>query len=126
LLTLLAYSDSFTTGFALDSQVLLLGDSRIQKATAENVGLILRHTYWWPNGEAGIYRPFTTLTYLFNYAILGNADRPAFRERTARLCPGSAFAFTPYPGASDRLVGRHALGRASVADRIGHEPRGTP
>lgn len=35
-----------------------------------------RHTYWWPYGESGLYRPFTTLTCLFNYAILGNVDRP--------------------------------------------------
>jgi tetratricopeptide (TPR) repeat protein len=35
------------------------------------------HTYWWPNGESGLYRPLTTLSYLFNYAILGNGNRPA-------------------------------------------------
>jgi protein O-mannosyl-transferase len=77
LLTLLAFSNSFSTGFALDNQMLLLGDSRIQSATAPNVALIIRHTYWWPDGESGLYRPFTTLTYLLNYAILGNGDHPA-------------------------------------------------
>src|SRR3954468_1143416 len=71
-LTLAAFSSSFFAGFALDNQVLLLGDPRIREATADNIGQILQHTYWWPNGEAGLYRPLTTLTYLFNYAILGN------------------------------------------------------
>src|SRR5262245_39609439 len=75
-MTILAFSNSFSAGFTLDNKGLLLEDPRIRQATAENLGLILHHTYWWPRGEAGLYRPFTTLSYLFNYAILGNADQP--------------------------------------------------
>jgi hypothetical protein len=75
-ITALAYSNSFGAGFVLDNKTLLLDDSRIHAPTAENLGLILTRTYWWPNGESGLYRPLTTLTYLFNYAILGNADHP--------------------------------------------------
>src|SRR5256885_16697422 len=70
-LALAAYSSSFFAGFALDNQVLLLADPRIREASAPNIGQILQHTYWWPNGEAGLYRPLTTLSYLFNYAVLG-------------------------------------------------------
>jgi hypothetical protein len=73
---LLAYSNSLQAGFSLDSRGILLED-RIRAATAENLRLILRHTYWWPYGESGLYRPIATLTYLFNYAVLGNGDRPA-------------------------------------------------
>jgi hypothetical protein len=76
LLTLLAFSNSFDGGFVLDNRALLLNDPRIREATAANLGLILRHTYWWPTGEGGVYRPFTTLSYLFNYAILGNGEHP--------------------------------------------------
>ena len=76
LVTLLAFSNSFSTGFALDNH-LLLNDTRIQAATSSNIGQIFSHTYWWPNGESGLYRPLTTLSYLLNYAILGNADHPA-------------------------------------------------
>jgi protein O-mannosyl-transferase len=76
-LTLLVYANSFAGPIILDSKGLLLQDPRIRAATGENVALIFGHTYWWPLGEAGIYRPFTTLTYLFNYAILGNEDRAA-------------------------------------------------
>jgi tetratricopeptide (TPR) repeat protein len=75
-LTLLAFSNSFSAGFTLDNKGLLR-DPRILQATAENMGLILRHSYWWPSGESGLYRPFTTFTYLTNYAILGNRDQPA-------------------------------------------------
>ena len=77
LLTLLAFSNSFSTGFVLDNKALLLQDPRIRELTGENIHLILQHTYWWPTGEAGLYRPFTTLSYLFNYAVLGNASDPA-------------------------------------------------
>ncbi len=76
-LTLLAYSSSFRVPLILDGKALLLEDPRIRAATPENVALIFGHTYFWPQGEAGLYRPLTTLSYLFNYAILGNGDRPA-------------------------------------------------
>ena len=73
-LSLLAYSNSFEGGLVLDNKVLLL-DPRIRDAMPENFALIFQHTYWWPTGEAGLYRPFTTLSYLFNYAILGEGDQ---------------------------------------------------
>jgi len=76
-LTLLVYSNSFGAGMVLDNKGLLLQDPRIRAATSENVALIFEHTYWWPAGEAGIYRPLTTLSYLFNYSILGNEDQAA-------------------------------------------------
>ncbi len=75
-LTLLAYSNSFQAGFILDNKGLLI-DPRIRDARPENIALIFQRSYWWPTGEAGLYRPFTTLSYLFNYAILGDADQPS-------------------------------------------------
>src|SRR5271155_5621625 len=76
-LTLLAYANSFQAGFAFDNKGLLLQVPQIREATSRNIALIFQHTYWWPLGEAGLYRPLTTLSYLFNYAILGNGDRAA-------------------------------------------------
>ncbi len=75
-LTLAAYSNSFHGGLVLDNRGLLLNDPRLREASAANIGLIFQHTYWWPNGESGLYRPFTTLSYLFNYSILGNGEAP--------------------------------------------------
>src|SRR5579871_1984450 len=72
--TLVVYSNSFQTGFALDN-ILLLGSPQIQEATAANVRLIFQHSYWWPLTESGLYRPFTTLSYLFNYAVLGDREQ---------------------------------------------------
>jgi hypothetical protein len=76
-ITLLAYSNSFRSGFVFDNQPLILQDPRLSQATAENVGLILQHSYWWPKGESGLYRPITTLSYLFNYAVLDESNHPA-------------------------------------------------
>ena len=76
-MTLAVYSNSFGSGFVMDNRGLILEDSRVRAATAENVSLIFGHTYWWPYGESGLFRPLTTLSYLFNYAILGNGERPA-------------------------------------------------
>jgi len=75
--TLAAYSNSFQSGFPMDNKGLLLEDSRIHEVSAQNLKLIFQHTYWWPHGESGLYRPVTTLSYLFNYAILGNGDHAA-------------------------------------------------
>jgi tetratricopeptide (TPR) repeat protein len=73
-ITLLAYSNSFHGGFVMDSRPLILGDPRVHEATADNIQAIFDRTYWWPTNEAGLYRPLTTLSYLFNYAVLGNAE----------------------------------------------------
>jgi hypothetical protein len=76
-ITLAAYANSFQAGFPLDNGFLVLGDTRIRQLTAANLSRIFSHTYWWPYTESGLYRPVTTLSYLFNYAILGNTNHPA-------------------------------------------------
>jgi hypothetical protein len=76
-ITLLVYSNSFQSGFVFDNRTLILGDSRVHQATLDNLALIFHHSYWWPAGESGLYRPITTLSYLFNYAVLGNAGHPS-------------------------------------------------
>ena len=75
--TLLAYSNSFRTGFALDNRFLILEDPRLTAATPGNLNLIFTQDYCYPQVVGGVYRPVTTLTYLFNYAILGSRNRPA-------------------------------------------------
>ena len=75
-ITLMAYSNSFRAGFVFDNRSLILQDPRLLEATAKNVELILQHTYWWHKGESGLYRPITTLSYLFNYSVLGESDHP--------------------------------------------------
>ena len=72
-----AYANSLSAELTLDNKARILEDPRIREATPENIGLILQHSYWWPRGEAGLYRPMTTLSYLFNYAVLGNGEQPA-------------------------------------------------
>jgi protein O-mannosyl-transferase len=75
-LLLLTWSNSFEDGFALDNKLFILLDPRVHQATIANIKLILDRPYWYTS-NAGLYRPLTTLSYLFNYAILGNTDQPA-------------------------------------------------
>ena len=76
-LTLLVYSNSFRSGFVFDNLFLILQDPRLVEATTRNVQLIFQHTYFWPQWESGLYRPVTTLSYLLNYAVLGESNHPA-------------------------------------------------
>ena len=73
---LAAYSNSFGSGMLFDSAVILR-DSRIQGATAEDVRRVFTEPYWAATPTAGLYRPLTTLSYLLNYAVLGNRQDPA-------------------------------------------------
>src|ERR1035438_9476131 len=75
-LTLLAYSNSFRGGLIYDSSRAILRDPRIREVTSANSQLILTQFYWY-NSPNGLYRPLTTFSYLFNYAILGDGTRPA-------------------------------------------------
>jgi hypothetical protein len=74
--TLMAYSNSFRAGMTLDN-ANIVQDSRIQAATPRNAGLIFSQEYWYGRSTTNLYRPLTTLSYLFNYAILGNGPHPA-------------------------------------------------
>ncbi len=76
-ITLLVYANSFRSGFVLDNAFLILQDPRVAAATSRNVRLILQHTYYWPQLESGLYRPITTLSYLVNYAVLGESNQPS-------------------------------------------------
>jgi len=76
-LTLLAYANSFQTGFPLDNRYLILEDPRLTAPTASNLKLIFTQDYCYPIVVCGVYRPVTTLTYLFNYSILGGRNHPS-------------------------------------------------
>jgi len=76
-LALLAWSNSFQGALIFDNATAILLDTRVRAATAENLHLIVNEEYWYNNMTTGLYRPLTTLTYLFNYAVLGNGAHPA-------------------------------------------------
>jgi hypothetical protein len=66
LLTLAVYANTLGLGFALDAVALVTGDPRVHAATLGNLGLIFRNDYWWPSSVDTLYRPLTTLSFLFN------------------------------------------------------------
>lgn len=67
----------YNTGFALDNKFIILEDPRLRDANQTNLQLIFTQDYWWPKAVSGLYRPLTTLSYLFNYSILGNGAHAA-------------------------------------------------
>lgn len=75
-IVLACYSNSFDAGFVLDNQEMIR-QARVYDAQNTSVGEILTHDYWWPNWISGAYRPLSTLSYVLNYGVLGNGERPA-------------------------------------------------
>lgn len=74
-ITLLTFANTFhNTGFALDNKFIIVEDPRLREASERNVRLIFTQDYWWPKAVSGLYRPLTTLSFLFNYSILGNKE----------------------------------------------------
>jgi protein O-mannosyl-transferase len=76
-LVLAAYSNSFDAGFVYDNESAILEDARVHQATLHNAHRILTESYWVSQPTTDLYRPLTTLSYLFNYAILGDGANPA-------------------------------------------------
>jgi tetratricopeptide (TPR) repeat protein len=74
---LAGYSNSFRSGLVFDNAPIILDDARIHAATPQNIDAIWSKGYWFKNQDPTLYRPLTTFSYLFNYAILGNGPRPA-------------------------------------------------
>ena len=65
------------TGFALDNKFIILEDPRLREATKQNLQMIFSQDYWFPKAVSGLYRPLTTLSYLFNYTTLSNGEHAA-------------------------------------------------
>ncbi len=76
-IALAAYADSFGLGMAQDANVIVAADTRLRAVSAENIKLILTRNYWFPLGGDDLYRPVTTLSFLFNYSMLGNGQSAA-------------------------------------------------
>lgn len=76
LVVLAAYSNSFEAKLTFDNVPVIARDPRIREATSENVRRILTEEYWYKHNDTGLYRPLTTISYLFNYAVLGDGQDP--------------------------------------------------
>jgi len=72
----LTYANTLDGELVFDARPLVLENPALREASLRNVWLALSRDYWQPLATDGLYRPLTTLSYLFNHAVLGNADRP--------------------------------------------------
>jgi tetratricopeptide (TPR) repeat protein len=71
----LAYANALDGGFVLDARALIPLNPTVHDATWRNVAALFTQDYWNPFGAGGLYRPATTLSFLLNYAVLGNGER---------------------------------------------------
>jgi len=126
----LAYASSLEGELVMDAGVMIAENPAIRAARWENVLFLLTHDYWQPMATGGLYRPLTTLSYLFNYAVLGNAARPfgyhvvnlALHVLCAALVYGLAWQLTRRwwaAGFAAALFGLHPVATEAVANVIG-------
>src|SRR5581483_5848242 len=71
----LVYSNSFRAPFLLDNEGIVLQDSRVQAVTPVALRRIWTEQYW-PTANTGLYRPLDTMSFLFDYAVLGQGADP--------------------------------------------------
>ena len=76
-LILIVYANSFSAGMVFDSAPIIQDDPRLRQLTFNNLEQIFTLNYWWPSQDTPLYRPLTTLSYLFNYTVLGNGENVA-------------------------------------------------
>ncbi len=72
---LLVYSNSLDAPLLLDNEAIILKDARVHSVSPVQLHRILVGQYW-EDAPTGLYRPLTTLSYLFNYTVLGNGANP--------------------------------------------------
>ena len=75
-LVFLAYGNALHAPLLLDNEGIILKDARIQSLSGVQLHRILDGQYW-EVAPTGLYRPLVTLSYLFDYSILGNGADPA-------------------------------------------------
>jgi tetratricopeptide (TPR) repeat protein len=71
-----AHAGSLGHGLPLDAGALVLGNPALRAFDWANLRTIAGSDYWSPMATNGLYRPVTTLSFLVNWTLLGNADRP--------------------------------------------------
>ncbi len=134
-LAIVLYVNAFGVGLILDNQGLVVQDARVHAVRSDNVSSIFTQDYMAGRGiVSGVYRPLTTLSYLVNYAVLGNGTNPAgyhavnlllhvanatlvyllagllFRRRVPALCAAALFA--AHPIATEAVT--NVIGRADL------------
>jgi len=75
-IALIAYANSFEAGLVVDNSIVIARDPRLREVSLDNLRLILTENYWWPATSTNLYRPLTTLSFWFNYAVLGHGVAP--------------------------------------------------
>lgn len=138
-LALVAYANSFSSGLVLDNSAIIGADPRITVASMPAIVGIFKEDYWWPTAVSGLYRPLTTLSYWFNYTVLGNGTSPfgyhvvnfalhaaniillwrlaLYLGATAAVALGAAALFAVHPLGTEAVT--NIVGRADLFATLG-------
>lgn len=76
-LALAAFHNAFIGGMVFDSSVIIPLDHRLRGESFAAFLEIFTQGYWYPALLSDLYRPVTTLSYFFNYTVLGAGTEPA-------------------------------------------------
>jgi tetratricopeptide (TPR) repeat protein len=76
LVVALTYANGLDGGFLLDARALIPLNPTVHVASWRTVAALFSQDYWNPFGAGGLYRPATTVSFLVDYAVLGNGERP--------------------------------------------------
>ena len=71
----ISYANSLSGDFVLDARALIVDDFRL-RADARQPGANLQPELLVADTGSDLYRPLTTLSFLFNYSVLGGSNHP--------------------------------------------------
>jgi hypothetical protein len=69
-----AYLNAGGGALVFDAKVIVGENPAVQTWSAESVRYLFTHDYWQPMATDGLYRPLTTLSFLFDRGVLGHGD----------------------------------------------------
>lgn len=71
-----AHANGLVGDLVFDARPLILENPAVREVSLTNLWTLLSTPYWYPVANDGLYRPLTTVSYLVNYAVLGNGASP--------------------------------------------------
>ena len=128
-----AYANSFRTGLVFDASTLILKDPRLTAVSWHNLHLIFTQDYWYPTMVNGLFRPVSTLSYLFHYSVLGSGANPMsyhcinlllhLLNISCVICwPSERFHYAPLALAAAGMWGLHPIATEVVTQDIAGRP----
>jgi len=75
LLLVLVYFGMPSDELTFDNAFIVGDDTRLRSFSLGSLKLIFSRDYWWPSFSSSLFRPLSTLTFWFEYSVLGYGER---------------------------------------------------